>query len=170
MADIRRVVKALVAGPRDTSEVRELVKTSIHSWNDQRSARTGFIIHPLSWEMAVPQVGAGDAQSLINAQLVDESDIVIAVFREVFGSPTRRAASGTAEEIERAVAAGRFVHVYFSRAQLSRDFDIAELSRVRRFETRMQRLGLVGHFETFEELALRVHAAIDLDVEKLRAA
>jgi hypothetical protein len=49
-----------------------------------------------------------------NDQLVDDADILIGLFKARIGTPTGISASGTIEEIDRLVAAGKPVMLYFS--------------------------------------------------------
>ena len=61
----------------------------------------------------MPVLG-GPPQSVINAQAVGRADVVVAFFDSRLGTETPEAVSGTAEEIKRAHAAGKPIHVYFS--------------------------------------------------------
>jgi hypothetical protein len=64
-------------------------------------------------DLSVPLLG-GHPQRLINAQGVDDSDILFALFAlfgSRLGSPTPDAVSGTVEEIERAVEQGKPIHL-----------------------------------------------------------
>jgi hypothetical protein len=57
------------------------------------------------WELdATPQFGL-DPQAAVNEQLVDSSDILVAILWTRLGSPTPRSPSGTVEEITRFVDA-----------------------------------------------------------------
>ena len=53
-------------------------------------------------------------QGAINKQLIDSTDILVAIFWSRIGTPTATAESGTVEEIQRAIAAGKKVMIYFS--------------------------------------------------------
>lgn len=90
---------------------RDEVERVLSEWNAHRAAAAQILLRPRRWEIAsVPISGQGDAQSVINSQLVDQSDIVIAIFYHRLGSATARAVSGTAEEIQRALDLGKAVH------------------------------------------------------------
>ena len=93
----------------------DAVESALMIWNRDRAEASSAMMLPRRWETdAVPLVGAVDAQSVINDQLVDRADILFGVFYARLGRPTSRGVSGTAEEIERAADAGKPVHVYFS--------------------------------------------------------
>ena len=58
---------------------RDAVETALHDWNDHRGDREGVVLRLRRWETgSVPTMGRGGPQSVINSQLVDKSDIVIA--------------------------------------------------------------------------------------------
>jgi hypothetical protein len=138
-------------------------------WNRDRAEAEGFVLIPQRWETdTVPLITGTDGQSVINSQIIDSADILISVFHSRLGMPTGRAPSGTAEEIERAVQAGRPVHVYFSNEAHPPGVDLAQLSNLRDFRSELQSRGLTGSFDSMEELRRMVHSAIDLDVQGLR--
>jgi hypothetical protein len=62
---------------------------------------------PVMWERdATPDLG-DRPQGIINRQLVDVCDVLIGTFWAKLGTPTSEAESGTAEEIERFIKAGK---------------------------------------------------------------
>ncbi|MGO9350785.1 MAG: hypothetical protein ACLP3C_08115 [Mycobacterium sp.] len=100
---------------------------------------------PRHWKSdAVPLLHADGGQAVIDSQIVDDADIVIAVFDSRLGKQTQGAVSGTAYEIERTADSGKPVHVYFSDEPISRSADPAELARLNEFRTEMEEKGLLG--------------------------
>lgn len=163
-----RAVRVLVASPGDLPVERDHVEEVLHRWNERRSEESGIVLLPLRWETgSVAVIGEGDAQSVINAQLVDKADIVIALFHAKLGSPTDRAVSGTAEEIERSVEAGKRVHVYFSTRALPNPVDTAQYEALAKFRQRIQKLGLIGSFKNKVSLTKVVQDAIEYDLVRL---
>lgn len=158
----------MIASPGDTSTHRERIAQAVHRWNGARGAATGVLLVPRRWEAdAVPEIDAHGGQSVINGQLVDQCDILFAVFHNRLGQPTERAASGTAEEIERAAAAGKKVHVYFSQESKPADVDPDELKALRSFQTQLRDLGLYGTFTDLNHLAEQVSRDLEHDVRML---
>jgi hypothetical protein len=115
----------------------------------------------------VPLLGRGDAQTIINRQIVDSADIVFAVFNHRLGTVTPRAVSGTAEEMARAVSAGKLVHVYFGEKKLPYDADLEQFRALREFRTDVEKLGLVATFRTEGSLRDEIFKALDYDVPEL---
>jgi hypothetical protein len=160
-----RAAYVLIASPGDLPEERDLVERVLHGWNVRRTKETGVVLLPRRWETgSVPLLGEGDAQSVINRQLVNEADIVFAFFYSRLGSATDRAVSGTAEEIERSVKNRKPVHLYFSGRPLPPEVDMDQLGYLREFKTLMEKQGLVGIFKDDADLKKLVESAIDHDI------
>ncbi len=87
------------------------------------------------WEThAVPTSGVRP-QSAINDQLVDRCDILIGMFWTKLGTPTGVAVSGTVEEIDRFVAAGKLAMLYFSRRKAAKGkVDPKQTAKLQKFK------------------------------------
>lgn len=161
------VLKVLIASPGDTSGEREAVEHALHAWNADRAEREEVVLLPRRWETsAVPRLG-GSGQSVINEQLVDRADIVIALFDSRLGMATDRAVSGTAEEIQRSHDAGKPVHVWFSEEPISRAADLEQVKTLEDFKKKLMTLGLLGTYVSPDDLAYKVRQAIESDLERL---
>ncbi|WP_336646689.1 DUF4062 domain-containing protein [Microbacterium sp. USHLN186] len=162
------VLKVLIASPFDARAFRDSVEQSLHTWNTDRAEASSVILLPRRWESgAVPELTGEDGQSVINHQLVDDADIIVGVFSETLGSATPRAASGTAEELERARDAGKPVHVFFSAMPIGRDHDRKQLAALDAFKKSLQKIGLYGTFDTAGDLEKKVRAAVEHDISGL---
>ncbi|MGH9231749.1 MAG: hypothetical protein ACRD0R_00205 [Acidimicrobiales bacterium] len=165
-----RVLTVLIASPGDTVDARDVVEQTILSWNRDRSHVERVVLLPVRWEAdAVPEMGS-DGQSIINRQLVDRANIVVALFHSRVGAPTPRAESGTAEEIDRAVERGVPVHVYFAEMPYPYGVDPDELKRLHTFHEAIQQRGLLGRYASAEDLTAKVRTALEHDVASLVAA
>jgi hypothetical protein len=162
------VLKVLISSPGDTGEEVAAVKESLHGWNGSRAESAQVILLPRHWKSdAVPRVGAGSGQGVINKQLVDDADIVIALLDSRLGQATADAVSGTAEEIQRAIDAGKYVHVWFSNEPIGRDVDLEQLAALKKFRTGLQTQGLLGQYDNPSDLAYKVRSAVEDDVTQL---
>jgi len=170
LSDVQ-LLDVLIASPGDANTGRDAVEQAILGWNAHRGDSEGLMLRPRRWETdSVPLLGQGDAQSVINAQLVDDADIILAIFYHRLGSATHRAKSGTAEEIERSIARGKPVHLYFSEKPVPYNHDAKQFKALRKFRLEMQGRGLVATFRKESELSLEVGRAIEFDVAHLRGA
>ncbi|MFD5065854.1 hypothetical protein ACFWNO_47220, partial [Streptomyces sp. NPDC058394] len=155
-------LSVLIASPGDTPVERDVVENVIRSWNSDHTLQRKIHLLPLRWELgAVPMVGQQDAQQVINEQFADMADIVIAVFNSRLGKATKRAASGTAEEILRARDRGAAVHVFFSEAPIPRDHDPDQLAALRVFQKELQEHGLTGGYSSTDDLGAKVRRCLE---------
>ncbi|MGV0597767.1 hypothetical protein [Mycolicibacterium porcinum] len=161
-------LKVLIATPGDTGEEVDAITKSIHSWNGRRAEAVGVILLPRHWKSdAVPLVNRNGAQNVIDTQLVDSADIVIAVFDSRLGRATEDAVSGTVHEIERTTEAGKPVHVYFSDEPISRNSDPEELARLNKFRKELESNGLLGVYADPADLGHQVREAIEHDLTQM---
>jgi hypothetical protein len=109
---------------------------------------------PVMWEThATPEMGER-AQALINRQVLDKCDLLVAVFWTRIGSPTGSAPSGTVEEIRRHVKAGRPAMVYFSKKPVELDsVDMDQYKALVAFRDECKEAGLVAFYDSLEEFS-----------------
>jgi len=87
-------------------------------------------------------------QAIINNQLLEQTDLLVAVFWTRLGSPTGKAASGTVEEIEKHIAAGKPAMLYFSSAPVRPDsLKNDQYSALKAFKGSCKRNGLIEEYE-----------------------
>ncbi len=92
------------------------------------------------WELdAVPELGRGDGQEVISRQLLDEADIVVAIFHARLGTATPRAPSGTAEELDGAVKRDLPVHVFVDVSAIPRDHDADQFKQLNAYLTELRK-------------------------------
>lgn len=161
------VVYVMIASPSDVREARDAVHKALDRWNESNTSMRKVALVPIRWETsAVPMLG-NSPQAIINKQLVDKADIVIALFGSKLGTVTPAAVSGTAEEIDQAETDGKPIHLYFSTAPLANDVDPDQLKALRAFQAELEQRGLYGTFGSTEELTAHVWQAIEHDLALL---
>lgn len=166
MAFDAHVLTVFISSPGDTAAEVEAVTNSLHGWNSARAESAQTILLPRFWKRdAVPTLTGKGGQSVINAQLLDDADIVIALFDSRLGQATDSAVSGTAEEIEQAADSGKPVHVWFSNEPINRkNIDLEELARLEKFRKELEGRGLLGIYADLNDLAYKVRDAIERDI------
>lgn len=96
-------------------------------------------------------------QAVINRQVLADCDLLVAVFWTRLGSPTGEAPSGTVEEIEEHLKAGKPAMIYFSSAPVRPDsIDENQYRALREFRANCERRGLIETFESLSELGEKV--------------
>lgn len=151
--------RVLIASPSDLTEERQVAEDAIHEWNALHAASEGVVLLPVKWEThALPEASVRP-QEAINRQLVDECDLLIGMFWTKFGTSTGVAESGTVEEIDRSVSAGRPAMLYFSSRPIDPGkIDLRQQRKLRQFKDATYRSALVGTFssvDAFRQLLLR---------------
>lgn len=126
----------------------------------------------MNWRThAYPETGKRP-QALINRQFADRADIVLAIFWRRLGSPTGKAASGTVEEIERAIRRGKKVMVYFSQrvGPMAEAPDEREARRIRAFRQKLGRAALYATYRDDWEFETAIRKDLALVLREVLAA
>ena len=142
-------LRLFVASPSDTQPERDAVDRVLDELNRGIAASRGLQLIPVKWETDVrPGIGS-DAQDVINRQIAPP-DVFVGIFWKRVGTQTPRAESGTAEEIERAIAQWRSspggieILVYFNQQPFTpRPSDMEQLVGVQTFRAKLQEAGLL---------------------------
>lgn len=90
---------------------------------------------------------------MINRQVVQNCDVLVGLFWTRLGTSTGVAESGTVEEFEKFVSAGKPALLYFSRRPVDPDkIDVGQHKKLRTFRKATQRRALTGSFTAVQEL------------------
>lgn len=145
------VLKVLIASPKDVAEERKIIRDVLSDWNDINSEDKKKVLLPVDWEThSHPEMGRRP-QEIINRQIVENSDILVAVFWTRIGTPTGESDSGTIEEIEQFVRDGKKVMIYFSTAPVKMEsVDQEQYELLQKFKADAMKKGLV---ETYDSTA-----------------
>lgn len=111
---IVKLIKLTLCGPTDIAKEIALAADAINDWNCQHGEQRGYWVKHQHWSTDSYPDAQETGQGAINKQLINSTDILVAIFWSRIGTPTASAESGTVEEIQRAIAAGKKVMVYFS--------------------------------------------------------
>lgn len=175
-----RVLKVALCGPTDVSEELEIAKKVIAEWNHINWEALSCGLLTRHWKThSSPDLGER-AQRVIDRQLIDDSDLVVAIFWKRLGTPTGLADSGTVEEIDRAIHHDIRTMVYFSNLEApAAAIDPEQERSLAKFRNRIFGLGLAASFASrrqFEDefrrqLGLAVHQILaQLDNRKPKKA
>ena len=147
-----RVVKAMIASPRDVREERDVIRDVIYEWNAINAEYHKVVLLPLAWETHSSPDMSDRAQAIINEQLLKDADLLVAVFWTRLGSPTGTAPSGTVEEIEKHLEAGKPAMIYFSSVPVHPDsVNNVQYSALKAYKESCKQRGLIEVYEDHEE-------------------
>lgn len=152
MAYSARVVEVMIASPSDVVAERQAVREVLNAWNVVHARSRKALLVPVGWEThSAPELG-GRPQQMINDRLLAPCDLLVGIFWTRLGSPTGMAASGTVEEIEEHIKAGKPAMLYFSKAPVVPDsLDSAQYAKLKEFKVWARIRGLVAEFESTDE-------------------
>jgi hypothetical protein len=153
MAFDATVFPILIAGPSDVADEMDAAELAVSNWNNGHASAMGLMMEARTWRShGTPELGE-DAQAILNRQMGDHCDAIIAIFGARMGTPTPRALSGTAEEIDRFVTAGKRVMVYFSSGPIPREgFSAEQYQALEDFKRAMRQRGLLGEYASVDGL------------------
>jgi hypothetical protein len=128
------VFNVMIASPGDVSAERQIVRDVIFGWNAINAGATKIVLLPVGWEThSYPSVG-DPPQTILNEQVLAPCDLLVAIFGSRIGTPTNRFPSGTVEEIETHLNAGKPVMLYFSSGPILRqNLDPEQYKRLEEF-------------------------------------
>lgn len=142
----------MIASPGDVEAERRAARDVVHEWNAVHSADRSIVLLPIAWEShASPEMG-DRPQGVINRQILEDCDLLVAIFWTRLGTPTGRNLSGTVEEIEEHLEAGKPAMIYFSTAPVHPDsVETSQLHALREFRVSCKERGLVQEFASLRE-------------------
>ena len=148
MSYTARVVKVMIASPSDVAKERQLIRDVIQEWNAVHAEDRKVVLMSVGWEThSAPDMG-DRPQAIINKQLLESCDLLVAVFWTRLGSPTGVEASGTVEEINEHLAREKPAMIYFSAVPVRMDsVDGNQYEQLRAFKEELRSRGLVDEYE-----------------------
>lgn len=143
----------LISCPGDIKSEIKVVEEVVEEFNQQFATTLGISIRTRHWSKSAYAQSGGKPQDLLNKQFVDNCDAAVALFWTRFGTPTDKYGSGSEEEIESMINAGKQVFVYFSEkpANLSK-CDLNQYQKVKDFQNKYKSKGLFYCYNSDEEL------------------
>jgi hypothetical protein len=141
------VYKIMIGAPSDIEEEIAIVQNVLQNWNSMHSEKEKIVLLPLHWSKdAYPSAGL-HPQKTINKQVVEKSDLLVCIFGTRLGTPTDAFESGTIEEINEHLAAGKQVMIYFKKSfsDISK-IDTMQLDKLNAFKKSIQGNALYWEF------------------------
>ena len=166
------VVRVLIASPGDLHSVRALVPPLFTEWNS--AGHRQVVLSPMMWEhSSTPEMGS-HPQDILDRQLVEKSDLLVAVFWTRIGTETAKHISGTIQEIEKfiEIKGPKRAMIYFFDKPIDinpMDLDLAQLQQLRDYRTKIQKQALVCSVSDESEFKLKLYQHLDSKVIELMA-
>lgn len=145
--------RVLIASPSDLSEERQAATEAVNDWNAQHAVAESVVLLPVRWETHATPQSRVRPQEAINRQLVRGCDFLLGLFWTKIGTSTGVAESGTVEEIDQFVAAGKPALLYFSSRPIDPNkIDMKQHRKLKSFKAATYQKALTGGFSGVDEL------------------
>lgn len=133
----------LISAPADIKDEIEIIKENVNRFNRKIGTTNCINLITKYWrDDAFPETG-DTPQNLLNKQIVDDSDAIIAIFWTRFGTPTAEYGSGAEEEIMRLKKIGKQIFLYFSDCKYPpNEIDQEQYNKIKDFKKRNEKDGL----------------------------
>ena len=162
--------RVLIASPSDLTEERHAAAQAIHAWNSEHVAAESVVLLPVMWETHATPQSCLRPQEAINHQLVQQCDMLIGMFWTKLGTSTGVAESGTVEEINQFVAAGKPALLYFSSRPIDPNrIDTKQLKKLRKFKEATYKNALIGTFNSIGNLKRTLQSDLLRQVRSIRS-
>ncbi len=157
------VFNVMIASPWDVSSERRIVRDVVLGWNAINAGAKEIVLLPVGWEThSYPAMG-DHPQNILNEQVLASCDLLVAIFGSRIGTPTNRFISGTVEEIETHLEAGKPVMIYFYTGQVSLpDHDPEQYRRLEEFRESCRKRGLYETFGSHDDFKEKFSRQLDL--------
>jgi len=162
--------RMLISAPSDVTDADiATIMETVARWNANYGQTFGSTVVPLHWRLNSAAHHGERPQAVLNSQLVESVDIVVALFWHRLGSDTGEAESGTVEEIEEASDAGAYVGILRCKRPYPPDVDTDQLRRLREFFDRMGVNSLMLEYEDVRSLDRHIEAIINQAIARAGA-
>lgn len=157
----------LISCPSDVLDFLPQIEEAVDSFNRGFGESHSVQINTKHWtKNSFTYLEKGmSGQDVINQQIVEKSDMMVAVFWTRFGTPTEKYGSGTEEEINRMLDSQKPVFLFFLDKPISPSkIDIEQLSRIRKFTDKLstQKYGLYFSIDNESLLAIRLRDQLEM--------
>lgn len=142
----------LVSCPGDIKTELGIIRDKVDDFNRVFGKSNNVMVDIKHWSKdSYPQSG-GKPQDLLNKQFVKECDLAVAIFWTRFGTPTDEYGSGTEEEIELLISAGKQVFLYFSDIPKSpSERNDEQYKQIKEFKNRYKDRGIYFDYKNIDE-------------------
>ena len=148
MSFIARVYRIMICAPSDIEEEVQIAKDVINEWNYVHTELHHKVLLPLHWSISAYPNSGKHPQKIINEQVVDKSDLLICIFGSKLGTPTDTDISGSVEEINEHLKAGKDVMIFFRKnLEIESLDDMQQVEKLLKFKESIKGNALFEEYE-----------------------
>jgi len=167
MSYISIAYKVMIASPSDVGAERSIIREVISRWNNAHSERRKIVLMPIGWEThSAPEMG-DRPQAILNKQIAESCDLLIGVFWTRIGTATGEYASGSVEEIEKHMKAGRPTMLYFSSAPVEYgSVDRAQYEKLMEFKESCRGRGVYNEYSDINNFRQQLDSHLQIKLNE----
>ena len=164
------VYDMLLSCPGDVLDLKGTIDACVKSFNASIGEVNNIRIELKHWSTDSFSQFGDKPQNILNKQFIDDCDLCVALLGIRFGTPTDNYDSGTEEEIEKMLAQGKQVFLYFVERNVDPNrIDVEQYKKVQEFKKRYTDKGAYTVVKSGEELRTVFQNALFLYFIKLVA-
>lgn len=138
----------MIGTPSDIKEEVQIAKDVINEWNYVHTELHHKVLLPLHWSISAYPNSGKHPQKIINEQVVDKSDLLICIFGSKLGTPTDTDISGSVEEINEHLKAGKDVMIFFRKnLEIESLDDMQQVEKLLKFKESIKGNALFEEYE-----------------------
>lgn len=161
----------MIVSPSDVQEEREIAKKVLYRWNEINSRFHNIVFSVLGYDINAHADSGKHPQESLNHQLLEQADLIIAIFWTKLGSPTTEYSSGSVEEISRHIQNGKKALVYFIKKKVSlEEADSEQYKKLKDYKRSIQGNTFYKEASTEDEFEQLLKDEIQLIANELEAS
>lgn len=162
-----KVFNVMIASPGDVASERNIIREMIYQWNAVHSRARKIVLLPAGWEShSTPEMGK-PPQEIINNEILDKCDLLVGVFWTRIGTSTGKYISGSVEEIEKHIDAGKPTMLYFSDQPARLDsVDSEQYEKLKEFKDSCRSRGLCETYDDHAEFKEKFYHHLQIKVNE----
>ena len=165
-----KTFNVVLCGPGDVAKEIAIARKVIEEWNQRNWESLGCGLKDKHWDTDVAPSMDARGQAIINRDMIDSADLIVAIFWRRIGTPTGLHDSGTVEEITRAQARDIPVMLYFSDIEDTRPIqDSDQWDMLQAFRARALVSGLPRTFRSRDDFRKRLGDHLHMKIVELLA-
>lgn len=165
-----KTFNVVLCGPGDVAKEIAIARKVIEEWNQRNWEGLNCGLKDKHWDTDVAPSMDTRGQAIINRDMIDSADLIVAIFWRRIGTPTGLHDSGTVEEITRAQARDIPVMLYFSDIEDTRPIqDSDQWDMLQAFRARALVSGLPRTFRSRDDFRKRLGDHLHMKIVELLA-
>ncbi len=161
------VFKVMIASPSDVAAERDIIRETLSEWNVANADLRKVVLLPVAWEThSAPEMG-DRPQAIVNKHVLCGCDLLVAVFWTRIGTATGGYESGTVEEIEEHIKAGKPAMLYFSAAPVIPDkLEPGQYKRLKQFKDSCRSRGILESYADPDEFRSKFYRQLQIKLNQ----